>query len=385
MLISTGNSQAVSSARSELDLFWQSLHGRHDALTAAIEENPPWHERLWIVQEYLLAKRLQFGFGFHWVECDVALLSDWSKTKTEAVTSFKQAMGLRFAAIRLNLHTASGPNYISLGEVQNLLRTQNCYKPQDMVYGMLGLIDPYQATLIPVNYDLDPYKVFVQATYSAIRSETSFHVLDMVDLIARRDGDSGLERKSGTWKERHGETSKLLPSWAIDFANFPRRGQWQQGSWGDVELSRRRHELEKSCCLSDDCSQLYIKAIPFDMILTHFLVETPGEATGLQEKDVVIDLLLKIISPTLYAVLKARQMVVASGSYNPQASLPAASLLTTHVMADQVKELLDDNESLSRRLDACCSIAIKPAANLTVTISGDGDEEQVQYCKAQAF
>ncbi|KAL6912463.1 hypothetical protein FSST1_010223 [Fusarium sambucinum] len=371
--------EAISSARSERDFIRHYLHGRHLALAAAIEENSPWHERLWIVQEYLLAKRLQFGFGFHWIECDIALLLDWAKTKSEATDSFKQAMGFKFAATRLSLHGMSGLNYTCLGALQNLFRTQKCYKPQDMVYGMLGLIDPYQATLIPVNYNLDPYKVFAQATYSAIRSETTFQVLDMVDLIARRDEDSGLQSKSGTWKERHGETSKLLPSWAIDFANFPERGQWQQGSWGDVELTRRRHKLEKSCSLSDDCSQLRIKAVPFDTIATHFPVQLPGEATGLEEKEVVWGLFLNVVIPTLYAVLKARQLVIASGDYHPDVSLPAASLLTPHITADQVRELLDDDERLSRRLNACSSIATKPAANLTMTVLGDGGEEQVMY------
>jgi hypothetical protein len=115
---------AISNIRSDLQLFWYSLRGSHLALASAIETNDPWHQRLWIVQEYLLAKRLQFGFGYHWVSCDISHLLKWAKDDSYKVASFKGALGWDFEAVRLNLSWTAGERYTSLGGLQSILRTQ---------------------------------------------------------------------------------------------------------------------------------------------------------------------------------------------------------------------------------------------------------------------
>ncbi|CAM1507695.1 Fc.00g073360.m01.CDS01 [Cosmosporella sp. VM-42] len=368
---------AISEIRSDLRLFWHSLRGRHLALANAIKTNPPWHERLWIVQEYLLAKRLRFGFGHHWVSCDIAHLLRWARDDSEAVSLFKSAMGLNFEAVRLGLSWMPGARHTSLGGLQNILRTQQCFRSQDMVYGMLGLVDAYEAALITVNYQMDFWKVFAQATYAAIRSETTFRVLDMVDLRARRDDDwkpSNLE----AWREVHGDTSELLPSWSIDFAHFPNQGGWQQGTWRGAVLAKRREQLQRCCSLSETCRRLRIKAVPFDKIVAHAPVETPSDEKDLHEDDVVYKLLFSVICPSLVAALRARELET-SGDDHHGMSLLAAPLLSPHVKAHEVLELVGDAEMFSRRAHAFLSIAKPAAANLT-NVSADqetGHTDQV--------
>ncbi|KAJ2894828.1 hypothetical protein MKZ38_007193 [Zalerion maritima] len=368
--------QAISDIRSDLRLFWHSLRGRHLALASAIKTNPPWHKRLWIVQEYLLANRLRFGFGHHWVSCDIAFLLGWARDDSEMVSSFVSAIGLDFPEVEMHL---SGSRHTSLGGLQNIFRTQQCFQPQDMVYGMLGIVNDYEAALITVNYELDSWKVFAQATYAAIRSETTFRVLDMVDLRARLDKDrepSNLE----AWREVHEVTSKLLPSWSIDFAHFPKQGSWQQGAWGGVVLAQRREKLQRHCSLTETCGRLRIKAVPFDKIVAHAPVETPSSETGLDEDDVVYKLLFSVISPSLVAALRAREQVASIHDHRGMPLL-AARLLSPHVKADEVLELVGDAELFSKRVHAFLAIAKPAAANMTMTSAtlATGQIDQVTY------
>lgn len=358
--------QTIENIFSDLKLFWHALQGSHLALASAIKTNPPWHERLWIVQEYLLACVLRFGFGHHWVSCDAAFLLAWAGDDSDAVSSFTSAVGLAFEAARLDmaLSTSSdgvtGHSHLSLCGLQNIIRTQQCFMPQDMVYGMLSLIDPYESALITVDYGLDPGVVFAQATHAVIRSETSFRVLDMV-----LGHGSSAEVGAG----------QRFPAWAVDFANFPKQGAWQKTDWRDADLAMRRTVLQKHCRVSADFMNLFIKAVPFDTILVQATVETDPP----EEEDIVYKLLFSIIRPTLVTTLRARELGLTSALEHQHldimsSSLIAASLLTTQINADEVLELLGDDDRFSRRAHALLAVARPPpAANMTVEISGPGE------------
>ena len=366
--------QAISNIRSDFGLFWHALRGRHMALANAIKTNPPWHERLWIVQEYLLAKQVRFGFGYHWVSCDVAFLLGWATDDDDALGLFKKALGFDFEAVRWNIDRMTGQPNLSLGGLQNILSTQKCSQPEDMVYGMLGLIDPYEASLITVDYNMGFWKTFAQATYAAIRGQTTFEVLDVVDLRAcHQDGVKASNHESLI--DAHQDPSKRLPSWTIDFAHFPEACTWKENASHGVDLAKRREQLQKNCSLSETCERLRIKAIPFDKIAVHAPVEMPAEETHLGEDDVVYKLLFSVVSPTLVAALRARELAATGGSHDQP--LLAARLLSSHVKADDVQELLSDAEMFSRRVHAFLSIAMPPAANMTMTIQSPGQEDQV--------
>jgi hypothetical protein len=370
---------AISNIRSDLQLFWYSLRSSHLALASAIETNDPWHQRLWIVQEYLLAKRLQFGFGYHWVSCDISHLLKWAKDDSYKAASFKGALGWDFEAVRLNLSWTAGERYTSLGGLQSILRTQQCYRPQGMIYGMLGLIDPYEAALITKNNKMDPWEVFAQGTYAAIRGETTFHVLDMVDLRATRD-ENGRPSNSQAWVEAHGKLSERLPSWSIDFARFPKRGSWKQGAWSGVDLARRREQLSRRCTLSKTTGKLCIKAVPFDRIIAQFPVETPSDEMNLEEDDIVYKLLFSVISPTLRITLMAKELVAAGNAHRNMPLLAARLLPPPQISADDLSEILGDSVMFSRRTHYFLSIAMPAAANMTMEISGpSGEVDQVLH------
>lgn len=249
-----------------------------------------------------------------------------------------------------------------------------------MVYGILGLIDPYEAALITVDYKMDSWKVFAQTTYAAIRGNTSFHVLDMVDLRAGRD--DGDEEQINTpvqvWREIHGDTSKLLPSWSIDFRCFPKGGGWKLGGWRGVHLARRREQLDRRCRLSADCGSLRIKALPFDRIAVHTPVRTTPYEPGIDEDDIIYDFLFSVISPTLVGALRNRELGDAvEVDEHRGVMLLAAPLLTTQVKAEEVLGLLADTETFSRRCHVFGSIARLSAANLVMSSTNDEGQTTV--------
>ncbi|KAF2258948.1 hypothetical protein CC78DRAFT_586529 [Lojkania enalia] len=183
----------------------------------------------------------------------------------------------------------------------------------------------------------------------------------MVDLRACRD-DDGRPSNPEAWREVHGDTCELLPSWSIGFAHFPKQGSWQQGAWCGVDLARRREQLQRRCSLSETCGRLR---------------RPTRRISG--KGDVVYKLLFSVMSPTLVTALRTRELVAAGDDHRGMPLL-AARLLSPHINADEVLKLVGDAEMFSCRAHAFLSIAMPPAANMIIETSGaSGQDGQVIY------
>jgi hypothetical protein len=323
--------QAVSNVRATLRLAQHAFRGRHEALAEVLKTNLPWHERAWIVQEYLLAKRVQFGFGAHWVTCDVAGLLSWVDDGNEAIESFRTALGFNFEGVRLSMSDSDTGN-LSLSALQNILRTQQCKDPRDKLYCLLSFLDPFEKSLIPVDYTMPCWKVFAQATYAMVRSQATFRVLDMASLT---------------------QPSQVgFPTWAVDFANFPREGKWEEGFPANEDLATRREQMSARCVLSEGCDILQIKAVPFDVVGVHTLIQAPSKVA-------------EVDKPIIGIVMSAIALNQQSSVIEPMSNLLAAMLCPT--VDAGVMDLVDDAE-ISLRVQKLMSFLQPPAYNVRATV-----------------
>lgn len=114
---------------------------------AALFEKPYW-QRLWIVQEFLLAKKIVILFGSHRMELDVV----------RKFLDREKSIVMKPAIASLLKKRDAGSTKMDLKYAMGKYLRQECQDPRDKVYGLSGLLHPEQR--VPIDYSKDKLAVF---------------------------------------------------------------------------------------------------------------------------------------------------------------------------------------------------------------------------------
>jgi hypothetical protein len=166
----------------------------------------PWFERIWVIQEIVLAKEAEFMCGDDWLPWQVlGRLPDHCKdlgilgylTKGRLATlpqSLNQLIGISV----LRQDAAAGYATSTIELLQPFIRSK-ATDPRDKVYGLLGLSETVREVEFDPSYTDPPHEVYTFMTKLFIRQDASLELL----LLAGTGWKRGLEE---------------LPSWVPDFS-----------------------------------------------------------------------------------------------------------------------------------------------------------------------
>ncbi|KAJ4988577.1 ankyrin and HET domain-containing protein [Stagonosporopsis vannaccii] len=167
----------------------------------------PWWTRLWTVQEYVLAKHVEFMCGHHSLDAHhmVEFVDYHSRhergccKKTGLAVTGGSEMKSEFLRGTLNFAQSTllkvlKPSFL---EIVLMFRLRECSRPCDKVYGLLGLTTETFRASIRVDFNLSLSEVYQEATLAA--SNESLHFLSFPYGVSKRDTGP--------------------PSWVLDFSS----------------------------------------------------------------------------------------------------------------------------------------------------------------------
>jgi hypothetical protein len=165
-------------------------------------------QRVWIVQELAVSRRLLFVCGpasVWWagIECFLELVH---RDKGTLYSDFGHMQHLRLARLA---YKSAKP--LGLLEVLSHSRATEATNPLDKVFALLALsVDANTFTRSP-SYAWDPVQSCIELTTNAIRQKTTLDIFSTLDIIFSASHDT--------------ELSPLLPTWVPDLLHFGHNSQ----------------------------------------------------------------------------------------------------------------------------------------------------------------
>lgn len=212
----------------------------------------PYWTRMWIVQEFILAKRLRIRWGSHWLPWEnmaERIIPGERKRTSELDDLGIWRLPPKVRLLR-DMRQAIVDNLKSekarLQEVIYSFYPHDCLDPRDHVYAVLGIMSKYGndtcRDIIEVNYDKEVKEVFLDAVYAMVRtsegarkdkSNPTLAYMSLLEFLLTCNGLAGrmlgvrdglAERVLGKNKNRlrdvgykeQGESSEeriIVPSW----------------------------------------------------------------------------------------------------------------------------------------------------------------------------
>ena len=215
---------------------------------------PEWCSRIWVAQEFILAKQVYLCAG----QYRYLYSPDWLKRldtddSIGEMTRFKTSIeSLQASNLEQSLwmeREAQSREQQERGLIGclKILRNRNATDIRDFVYGLTGIISKQEAELLIPDYELSYQDIYAKATFASIASRRNFDILSFV-----RPGTSMSTSPS----------DPSLRSWVVDFtdqkdhADFRGHG-WLIGHWKVPFLQPR---------LNSDCTAMTIKACAFGTV-----------------------------------------------------------------------------------------------------------------------
>ena len=248
-----------------------------DALT---NTNPQWHTRIWVQQEFVLARRVVFRYG--------TWSLDYESYKALCALCFFRKLGYRgmqkFWNFRLQMEKLDGSKHernggkFDLHAAMYLVSDTYATDPRDKIYSMLGLLED-ESKLIVVDYSRSLEQVYGEATYAIIVATQSLEAVESIEDLFHRP------------------SSSQLPSWVVDF-----REKWSH--WPRPQVSHPHTESQAfTPTISADLMRLRITGMVLDTVMeTRSLVEAGkftwseylyiDELGSVQIENVVVELLM---------------------------------------------------------------------------------------------
>ncbi|KAK3718490.1 hypothetical protein LTR37_004994 [Vermiconidia calcicola] len=168
------------------------------ALNEALRDTEPrWHDRAWIIQEFVLSTETLLCFGPITIAYDKLHLMDLMlrlPQHLEYLDAFFQK-----TSDMVKLSYGVGELQQSISEACLYTSTASCKDDRDRVYSLLSLIDVKEAAIIGADYtESCPCEItFARATYAALVARNDFSILQLV-----------------SFKQL---SAYSLPSWVVDF------------------------------------------------------------------------------------------------------------------------------------------------------------------------
>ncbi|PMD25997.1 HET-domain-containing protein [Hyaloscypha hepaticicola] len=173
-----------------------------------------WFERLWIVQEFVLASRVEIHNGQH-------VLSDIELFLAMALISLLMSTGLENADCLLMTVTLILNRYIYHNHLSDTYRhflyylsetRRRCKLDQDRVYGLLGLLPEGTGSFLEIDYELTAEEVYTLLALIYLR-QNNIKILDYVGGVLSGSQSTNISAKEGP----QGLARSMLPSWAPDW------------------------------------------------------------------------------------------------------------------------------------------------------------------------
>ena len=205
----------------------------HDGmLNSAIRNSlPSWYMRAWVVQEFILARKVYMCYGRHRTLYTKSWLNEvasppevyngdiwnfrprrWKPPKWKHTIDLTKHLQRRFEQLRTfreyqpltELADPSARPPLGILEAAHCMREASATNPRDKVYSILGLIDQREVQLVGFDYSISCAELFGKATFASMKVRGDLDVLVLRKLNA--------------------EASSGLPSWAVDFTNHDPNG-----------------------------------------------------------------------------------------------------------------------------------------------------------------
>jgi Heterokaryon incompatibility protein (HET) len=173
-----------------------------------------WFQRLWVVQEFVLASRVEIHNGQH-------VLSDIELSLAMAVISLLMSGRRGFPDCLILAMTLTANRYLyhnHLSDIREFFlstlfqaRKRRCKLDQDRVYGLLGLLPEGTGSFLEIDYELSFEEVYTRLALIYFR-QNNIEILEYVGGLL-----SGSQSTNSSAKEEpQGLARSMLPSWAPD-------------------------------------------------------------------------------------------------------------------------------------------------------------------------
>ena len=195
-----GQLRSTSLMIQDARMCWELLCSRFEAMNSASQHTSPrWKDRVWTMQEFVMARNVVFYFGRHHLTYErdgFGRMWQWLGMSNndyhcaDLLERLIEQLGFlknRFAEGLVDVMWAAKC-------VSNCSATDS----RDLVYGFPGLVQEEEARLIPSDYTVACAKTFARATHASLKVRQDFRLLQLVTLRDRRRED--------------------LPTWAVDFS-----------------------------------------------------------------------------------------------------------------------------------------------------------------------
>ncbi|KAI9341426.1 hypothetical protein BDR26DRAFT_313549 [Obelidium mucronatum] len=144
-----------------------------------------WYDRVWILQEMVLAKTLMIFRG-KWQTVTEEKRFWAKKVATETIQEERKNGRSSHPGLRILsdlgaacLGTCQGETKLSLAQIAHLTSHRQCFMPQDRVYGVLGLL-PFRSNLVT------DYQEPLEVVWRKVILEAIEHSMDLSVFLTRR-------------------------------------------------------------------------------------------------------------------------------------------------------------------------------------------------------
>ena len=202
-----------------LRLVWSVLRNDGGRVSKALQStSSAWHERGWVVQEYVCARkaylclgRRRTPFRTNWLVSILSFNDVLGSSPFNDIYKFLLPSMQRLTTAKAewihnrSVNRAEDGAVCGLEQFARLTAMTKTGDPRDKIYSLLALLPELEAEMMEPDYSAPVWKAFAVATWASLsatmKRRGDLTILALVNLTDR--------------------TTKGLPSWAVDFTNIP--------------------------------------------------------------------------------------------------------------------------------------------------------------------
>ena len=300
------------------------LNSRGRSFVAAFDSairnsEPKWHDRAWVVQEFVLAKETLLCFGPVSVAYDAGRIIDLlttPQTSPKIPMTNVRAFHEKTSDMKI-LKYGLGETKQSIAHAALYTSIAACKNPQDKVFGLLSLIDEKEARLVEVNYKDTYAQTYAKATYACIIAQESFTILELITFIQSSD--------------------LVLPSWVVDFTKeqYPSEGRIHQFIHKNVSWTKEPRSVKHAVNTDLTMKVLNARGVRLDCVAA--FVNIPA-TNSIQPGDKLAGVLAPFLQVVLDDLIPGSTIVACRRQSTP---LIRPSLLLVHGRKDVVTTVLN--------------------------------------------
>ena len=179
------------------------------AIDQAIQSSSPcWHDRAWVIQEFILGKKVFFCCGRRRTSLNLHVMillannerRPFGRDFVNFSRAFETLSDARDEVMSKHNSSHSDTREYDIFTAALVIQDKKATDPKDFVHCILGLVTPTEASLIGADYSLSCSALYAKAMFASIKSTKSLQILVLVNFEPK--------------------TPNGLPSWVADFGNL---------------------------------------------------------------------------------------------------------------------------------------------------------------------